>query len=84
MTTTDMLASAAITMSITATLACLIAVPVLFQKGADLRYDLSEGMTEFKVMTEDTWSRILNVRNARGVKARPARQIGHCHCYDRK
>lgn len=86
MTMTDMLASAAITLSITATMACIIAVPVLFQKGSDLRSNLMEGMTEFKVMTEDTWARMMHVRTTKSIKPRQTRQTeaGHCHCYDRE
>lgn len=84
MTTTDLLASAAITLSLTATLACLIAMPVLFQKGSDLRFELTEGMDEFKVITDESWEKMMYVRNSKQIKSRPARQIGHCHCYDRK
>lgn len=82
MTTTDIMASAAITMAITAMLASIIAIPVLFQKGADLRYQLTEGMSEFRVMTDDTWARMMSMRTVKGIKARPARQsTERCKCY---
>lgn len=85
MTTTDVLGSAAITMSLTAALACLISVPLLFQKGADLHFEMSEGMNEFKEMTDDAWHRLIHLKNGQTVKGRAPRQLyGHCHCYDSK
>jgi hypothetical protein len=95
MTTTDILASAAITLSLAATLICLITLPMVFQKITTVKTDLTVGMHEFHSITGDTWDRMITIRqtkihkrqapDAYGVPSTPApQQPGHCHCYDRE
>lgn len=85
MTTTDVISSAAITLSFTAALACLFSMPLLFQKGSSMKYDLGQGMEEFRAMTEDTWLRMMAARKGSNIPFRQKRQEApHCHCYDRK
>lgn len=87
MTTTDVLTSASITLSLLAALIFFIGVPVLLRKGASLHQDLAEGVNEFKVLSDNTWERIMAARFGKKSLGRSSRQTteyGHCHCYDRK
>lgn len=87
MTATDILATTAVALSLTAMLGLMVAVPMLFQKGSSLKYDLAEGMNEFKIMTEDTWQRIVAVRTGkvpRVARVAPPGGEQQCRCYERK
>lgn len=82
MTTTDIIASSAIGLSAIAMLACVITIPVVFQKGTDIQNELHGEMDEFKTMTDTAWGHLMR-------KQQPTRKVkredfGHCHCYDRK
>jgi len=77
-TTADILATSAVGLSLTALLGICLTLPMLFQKGANLKYDLMEGMNEFKGMTEDTWQRILAAKMGKDSK-RQVSPYGHCH-----
>jgi len=81
MTPTDLAASAAIGLSVMAMMACIVTIPVVFQKGASIQSELYDDMSEFKVITDGAWSEIMVVRDG-VVKPRSARQADHCHCYD--
>lgn len=84
-TKTDVLASAAVTLSVVATLSCIIMVPVLFQKGATLRDGLSVKMGKFREMTDETWTSMMHIRNKNGLDTRATRQAGGgCACAESK
>jgi len=83
MTTTDLVASAAITFSLVAVFATLIAVSVVFQKGEHLNQDLLEGMDEFKDVSDDSWGRLMSVKMGRTFAQRKPRDSYYgCNCYD--
>lgn len=83
MTPTDLAASAAIGLSVMAMMACIVTIPVVFQKGASIQNELYDEMSEFKTITDGAWSEIMVARSGI-LKPRQARQSEHCHCYDRK
>jgi len=81
-TSTDLVASAAITFSIIAAFATLVAIPVVFQKGQHLSYDLLNGMDEFKEISDESWGKLMAVRMGKTFVERQTRQSGGCRCYD--
>lgn len=83
MTATDILATTAVALSLAAVLGLTITLPLLFQKGTNLKYDLAEGINEFKLMTEDTWQRIVTVKTGKGPRVARLSQE-QCRCYERE
>jgi hypothetical protein len=81
MTPTDFAASAAIGLSVMAMMACIVTVPLLFQKGASIQDELYDDMSEFKTITDGAWSEIM-VARVGIVQPRKARQSERCRCYN--
>lgn len=82
-TKTDSIASAAIGLSLAATLSVLVVIPVVFEKGSHLQFDLLSGMEEFKTVADDSWERLMAVKIGKASLYRQRRQ-DTCRCYDCK
>lgn len=82
MTPTDLVASAAITISIAAMLGCLTIVPIIYQKGSSIQAELETGMDEFKLIADEAWAEIRITKGNRPT-IRKARADGICQCNDR-
>lgn len=81
MAATATVATAAISLSLAAAITCFISLPVLLQKITIIRQDLASGMAEFKLITEDTWGRIISVKVSKMPKKREL-ENGICNCYE--
>lgn len=73
--TTDRLAFVAIVLTLTASLACLISIPTMIKKSTNLRRDLQIGMSDFKTLSDSTWTRLMALRNAETSAVRVVRQV---------
>jgi len=59
MTPTDFAASSAIGLGVISMLACIISVPVIFNKGYDIQAELHSEMDEFKTLTDKAWGQMM-------------------------
>lgn len=85
MTPTDFAASSAIGLSVMAMMACIVTLPMVYQRGASIQVELYDDMSEFKVITDGAWDDVMAMRGVPSLrKGRQANDYGHCHCYDRK
>ena len=72
---TGIAAGAAVLLSVGALLACMIALPMTFNKVQNIRADLRSGMDTFDILYQDAWKEMVAVRTA-VPRSRQARQVG--------